>query len=163
MIESGALIQTYVDTDIELQDAELLMPSNDQNLFEDDVDEEHVVYYETADELEEEFVEDDRISSNQQALQEVETELEAFENSRYEHVGRMPYRLLSISPEPIAEAEVNVPAPFFFVMPTQATVLLSTSAQDTVLPSTSAQVGPKKRGRPKGVRNKPKNPAQQST
>ncbi len=37
MIESGALIQTYVDTDIELQDAELLMPANDQNLFEDDV------------------------------------------------------------------------------------------------------------------------------
>jgi len=37
MIESAALIQTYVDTDIELQDAELLMPSNDQNLFEDDV------------------------------------------------------------------------------------------------------------------------------
>ncbi len=75
----------------------------------------------------------------------------------------MPYRLLSISPEPIAEAKVNVPAPVFFVMPTQATVLPSTSAQATVLPSTSAQDGPKKRGRPKGVRNKPKNPAQQST
>jgi len=41
----------------------------------------------------------------------------------------------------------------FFVMPTQA----------TVLPSTSTQVGPKKRGRPKGVRNRPKNPTQQST
>jgi len=50
----------------------------------------------------------------------------------------MPYRLPSISPEPIAEAEVNVPAPFFFVMPTQATVLPSTygptiSAQAAVL------------------------------
>ena len=71
MIESGALIQNYVDTDVELQDAELLMPANDQDLFEDDVDEEHVVHVEIADELEEEFMEDDRISSNQQALQEV--------------------------------------------------------------------------------------------
>jgi len=31
MIESGALIQSYVDTDIELQDAELLIAANDQN------------------------------------------------------------------------------------------------------------------------------------
>jgi hypothetical protein len=76
MIESGALIQTYVDTDIELQDAEVLMPANDQELFEDDVDEEHVDRI--ADELEEEFVKDDIISSNQQTLQEVDTELEAF-------------------------------------------------------------------------------------
>jgi len=36
-----------------------------------------VVHEEIADELEEEFMEDDRISSNQQALQEVETDLEA--------------------------------------------------------------------------------------
>ncbi len=48
MIESGALIQTYVDTDIELQDAELLMPANDQNLFEDDVDEEHTIEYQVT-------------------------------------------------------------------------------------------------------------------
>jgi hypothetical protein len=65
-----------------------------------------VVHEEIADELEEEFMEDDRISSNQQALQEVEAELEASENSRYEDVGRMPYRLLNISPEPIAELKL---------------------------------------------------------
>jgi len=89
-----------------------------------------VVHEEIADELEEEFMEDDRISSNQQALQEVEAELEASENSRYEDVGRMPYRLLNISPEPIAEVEVDFPV---FVVPTQA----------SVLPSTSTQIGPK--------------------
>ncbi len=80
MIESGALIQNHLDTDVELQDAELLMPAIDQDLFEDDIDEENVVHEEIADELEEKLMEDDRISSNQQALQEVETELEAFEN-----------------------------------------------------------------------------------
>jgi hypothetical protein len=101
MIESGALIQNYVDTDIELQDAELLMPAIDQDLFEDDVDKEHVVHEEIADELEEELMEDDRISSNQQALQ----------------------------------------------------------AQAPVQPSTSTEAVPKKRGRPKEVRNKPKNPS----
>ncbi len=31
------------------------MPANDQDLFEDDVDEKHVVHEEIADELEEEF------------------------------------------------------------------------------------------------------------
>ena len=95
-------------------------------------------------------MEDDRISSNQQALQEVETELEAFENSRYEDVGRMPLRSLSISPEAIAEI---VDVPTYYVFPTQA----------PVQPSTSTEAVPKKRGRPKGVRNKSKNPAQQST
>jgi hypothetical protein len=45
----------------------------------------------------------------------------------------------------------------------QAPVQPSTSAQAPVQPSTSAQAGPKKRGRPKEVRNIPKNPAQQST
>jgi hypothetical protein len=113
-------------------------------------------------------------------LLEVETELEAFENSRYEDVGRMPLRSLSISPEAIAEI---VDVPTYYVFPTQAPVQPSTSAQAPVQPSTSAQAPvqpstsaqapvqpstsaqavPKKRGRPKGVRNKPKNPAQQST
>ena len=93
-------------------------------------------------------------------LLEVETELEAFENSRYEDVGRMPLRSLSISPEAIAEI---VDVPTYYVFPTQAPVQPSTSAQAPVQPSTSAQAVPKKRGRPKGVRNKPKNPAQQST
>jgi len=45
MIESGALIQNHLDTDVELQDAELLMPAIDQDLFEDDIDEEHVGRY----------------------------------------------------------------------------------------------------------------------
>jgi hypothetical protein len=129
MIESGALIQTYVDTYIELQDAELLMPANDQNLFEDDVDEEHGTY-ETADELEEEFVEDDRISSNQQALQEVETELD------------MPTQA-TVLPSTSAQATVlpstSAQATVLPSTSAQATVLPSTSAQDTVLPSTSAQ------------------------
>jgi len=69
------LFQTYVDTDIEWQDAEVLMPAKDQDFFEDDVDDEHVLHDEIADELEEEFVEDDRISSNQQVLQELNLKL----------------------------------------------------------------------------------------
>jgi len=39
----------------------------------------------------------------------------------------------------------------------------SPSAQASVQLSPRAQADPKKRGRPKGVHNKPKNPAQQST
>jgi len=118
------------------------------------------VHEEIADELEEEFMEDDRISSNQQALQE----LEAFENSRYEDVGRMPLRLLSILPEAIAETVDDVPTYYAFptqapVQPStiaQASVEQSTSVQAPVQPSTSTEAGPKKRGRPKGVRIKPK-------
>jgi hypothetical protein len=51
------LTQNYEDTDFESQDAELLMPANNKDLFED---EERVKHDEDmAEEFEEEFVEDD--------------------------------------------------------------------------------------------------------
>ncbi len=39
IIESGSLIQNYVETDTELEDAEVIMPENDPALFEDESDE----------------------------------------------------------------------------------------------------------------------------
>jgi hypothetical protein len=67
MIESGALILNYDDTDFESQDDKLLMPANDKDLFED---EERVIHDEDmADEFEEEFVnDDDGISIHQQEI-----------------------------------------------------------------------------------------------
>jgi len=110
------LIQNYVEIDTELADAELMMPENDPNLFEEEIDE-------PADELvEQEMIEQefyDIIPSNQlDALQEIEEELHEFENSRA-HIGRMPFRDLGVQQERMeTEPESNSPT-YFVLQPAQ--------------------------------------------
>ncbi len=151
--ESGSLILGYAVTDIELADAGLMMPEqDDENLFEDLAAEDQLAEEDLA---ENELVAEDIIPNYQlAALQEVENELLGFENSRVP-IGRMSYRSLGVQPVSMEHESDESPVLTYYVMQPaqlppsprppppppfqvpQAVFQPSTSSQADVQPSTS--------------------------